>query len=258
MLTGRKPDLSKMCIFGSTCYAYKHNHKKLGSRCERGIFVGYSRNIPAYLVYNPDTEKVTKHRLVQFIKRNNQEQSTQTEEYEPEMQIYDSQCENVRGTEVPQQGSNEEVGMSKKDPNQISNDSTISHQKENGGLTGSETNQDQNQRYPKRSRREPKYLQDYVIDNDECDITSTSVDCFYRAVCGVPQTFREATLSPEALGWRRAMEKEINSLKENDTFELTTLPQGRKAVGGKWVYAIKENNEEGKILKARYVAKGYN
>lgn len=54
------------------------------------------------------------------------------------------------------------------------------------------------------------------------------------------------------------MEDEINSLKENDTFELTTLPRGRNAVGGKWVYAMKENDEKGKIFKARYVAKGYN
>ncbi|PIK35791.1 hypothetical protein BSL78_27378 [Apostichopus japonicus] len=41
MLTGNKPDLSKMGIFGSECYAYKHDPKKLDSRCEKGIFVGY-------------------------------------------------------------------------------------------------------------------------------------------------------------------------------------------------------------------------
>ena len=65
-------------------------------------------------------------------------------------------------------------------------------------------------------------------------------------------------MSPEALGWERAMKEEIHSLKENDTFELTILPEGRKTVGGRWVYALKENAETGKIFKARYVAKGYN
>lgn len=54
------------------------------------------------------------------------------------------------------------------------------------------------------------------------------------------------------------MKEEMDSLKENDTFELTTLPEGRKIVGGRWVYALKENAERGKIFKARYVAKGYN
>ena len=70
MLTGRKPNLSKMWVFGSDCYAYKHDHKKLDPRGERGIFVGHSKSSPAYLIYNPHTEKVSKHRLVKFIKRN--------------------------------------------------------------------------------------------------------------------------------------------------------------------------------------------
>lgn len=64
-------------------------------------------------------------------------------------------------------------------------------------------------------------------------------------------------MSPEAPRWKQAMAEEINSLKENDTFELTTLPTGRNTIGGKWVYALKEN-EQGQIFKARFVAKGYN
>lgn len=64
-------------------------------------------------------------------------------------------------------------------------------------------------------------------------------------------------MSPEAPRWKQAMTEEINSLKENDTFELTTLPTGRNTIGGKWVYALKEN-EQGRIFKARFVAKGYN
>ncbi len=88
MMTGREPDLSKMWVFGSECYAYKHDHKKLDPRCEKGIFVGYSRNSPAYLVYNPQTEKVSKHRLVKFIKKNSVEQQTQTDEYDSEIQGY--------------------------------------------------------------------------------------------------------------------------------------------------------------------------
>lgn len=62
MLTGRKPNLSKMNVFGSVCYAYKQEKKRLDSRCEKGIFVGYDKNSPAYLVYNPDTGSVRKHR----------------------------------------------------------------------------------------------------------------------------------------------------------------------------------------------------
>lgn len=34
-LTGRKPDLLKMKVFGSACYAYKQDKKKLDERCEK-------------------------------------------------------------------------------------------------------------------------------------------------------------------------------------------------------------------------------
>ena len=50
MITGRKPDLSTMKIFGSACYA-KKNMKKLDPKCEKRIFVEYDRNSSSYLVF---------------------------------------------------------------------------------------------------------------------------------------------------------------------------------------------------------------
>ena len=32
------------------------------------------------------------------------------------------------------------------------------------------------------------------------------------------------------------MNKEMQLLKDNDVWELTTLPSGKKTVGSKWVY----------------------
>lgn len=68
LITGKKPDLSKMRAFGSECYAY--NKEKLNARCEKGIFVGYDKNSPSYLVFYPDTGKVIKNRLVKFVINN--------------------------------------------------------------------------------------------------------------------------------------------------------------------------------------------
>ena len=53
MITGRKSDLSKMNIFGSTCFAFKNLKKNLDPKCEKRIFVRYDRNSPAYLVFYP-------------------------------------------------------------------------------------------------------------------------------------------------------------------------------------------------------------
>lgn len=53
------------------------------------------------------------------------------------------------------------------------------------------------------------------------------------------------------------MDEEMHSLKENNTFTLTSLPEGKKAVGSRWVYAIKNNLDGSEKYRSRYVAKGY-
>ena len=73
-----------------------------------------------------------------------------------------------------------------------------------------------------------------------------------------PTTFDEATACKEKPKWKEAMEKEMKSLKDNEVWELTSLPPGKKAVGCKWVYKVKINND-GSVerYKARLVARGF-
>jgi hypothetical protein len=54
------------------------------------------------------------------------------------------------------------------------------------------------------------------------------------------------------------MQEEIDSVKRNQTWELTDLPQGHRAITLKWVYKLKQN-EIGEIVKhkARLVARGF-
>ena len=80
LYNGRVPNVSKLHKFGSVCFAYKQEKGKLNSRCEQGVFIGYDKNIPAYLVYYPDTERVQKHRLVKFPTKAATERETQTPE----------------------------------------------------------------------------------------------------------------------------------------------------------------------------------
>ena len=73
-----------------------------------------------------------------------------------------------------------------------------------------------------------------------------------------PYTFLEALHSPDAAKWVQAMTEEVNSLRENKTWELVRLPDGRKAIQCKWVFKTKYL-PDGNIdkFKARLVAKGY-
>ncbi|GJX72852.1 ribonuclease H-like domain, reverse transcriptase, RNA-dependent DNA polymerase [Tanacetum coccineum] len=54
------------------------------------------------------------------------------------------------------------------------------------------------------------------------------------------------------------MKVELDSINRNNTWELTTLPKGHKAIGLKWVFKTKKD-ANGNIVKhkARLVAKGY-
>lgn len=70
-----------------------------------------------------------------------------------------------------------------------------------------------------------------------------------------PNSFEDAEKFEK---WKKAMEMEINSIEENNTWELVDLPEGAKVIGVKWIFKTKFN-EKGDVdkFKARLVAKGY-
>ena len=100
--------------------------------------------------------------------------------------------------------------------------------------------------------------------DDIYDATSPVQTTFdYSLLCLMaecdPGTFEEAS---EESKWNKAMNEEIGAIKKNDTWELTDLPEGQKAIGVKWVYKTKtktKTNQDGEVekYKARLVAKGY-
>lgn len=149
-------------------------------------------------------------------------------------------------------------------------------------------NQGENQNLPSRSERAlrtqqpPAHLKDYycraAIVNPSCtpshpDIPSSTVypisnfvsyDHFsqkHRAYLAELASHEEPKSYAQAVNhaeWRDAMALEIKALEDNHTWELTTLPPGRKTVGCRWVYKIKyKATGEIEKHKARLVAKGF-
>lgn len=66
---------------------------------------------------------------------------------------------------------------------------------------------------------------------DTVDKLVACVDSCYRAVCDIPQNYQDAIRSTKSQQWIHAMNGEIQSLEENNTFKITQLPPGKKAVG---------------------------
>ena len=52
---------------------------------------------------------------------------------------------------------------------------------------------------------------------------------------------KEEIDSIEGEFWKKAMDEEMKSLRNNDTWDLVSLPNGRKKIGSKWVLKRQTN-----------------
>ena len=67
-----------------------------------------------------------------------------------------------------------------------------------------------------------------------------------------PKSYKEAISVPEKDKWLQAMAEELAELQSQETWQLTNLPKGRVALGGRWVYTIKtDQNGQAVRYKAR-------
>ena len=298
-LTCQRPNLSDMRFFGSECYAYKQEKKKLDPMCTKGIFLGYDKLSPACLVYFPNIAKVIKHRVVKFPSESVNEKHTQTGSLLCDEDDFVLLRRNTNADMCSASGVNRSEEISGEQAENTNPDmcsaSGVNRSEEISGEQAVNTNSDmcsasdfhrsekfsgeqaeklvtedktdrnpqsvtEGARYPTKKRRRPAYLNGYVTDLDEViaesDQVLSSVHYCYK-VSAFPQTYQEAIESPESENWKAAMREKMDSLIENETFILTTLPEGRNSVVGRWVYTIKEGSDGAKTYKPRYVAKGY-
>ncbi|GJY02985.1 ribonuclease H-like domain-containing protein, partial [Tanacetum coccineum] len=71
-----------------------------------------------------------------------------------------------------------------------------------------------------------------------------------------PKTYNEALSD---IRWVEAMNLEMEALNRNNTWVITKLPYGRKAIGSKWVFKVKyKSTGDVEMFKARLLAKGFN
>lgn len=97
----------------------------------------------------------------------------------------------------------------------------------------------------------------YPISNYvSCDKFSASQRAFLAAITDAyePTSYAEAVKDKR---WRNAMTGEVTALEDNDTWDITDLPPGKKVIGCRWIYTIKyKSNGEIERYKARLVAFG--
>ena len=72
-----------------------------------------------------------------------------------------------------------------------------------------------------------------------------------------PNTYREAMSRDDKLDWEKAINKELDTMKEKGVWEVidkSEVPCNRMLLGSKWVFKKKKDGQ----YRARLVAKGYN
>ena len=108
-------------------------------------------------------------------------------------------------------------------------------------LVDEDSNETLSVRKSGRNRREPnRYDECYVVDSDE------------------PINYQNAMSDSESDKWLEAMNAEMQSMYENQVWDLVDLPPHSKTVGSKWVFK-KKTDMDGNLhtFKARLVAKGF-
>jgi hypothetical protein len=73
-----------------------------------------------------------------------------------------------------------------------------------------------------------------------------------------PKSLRQAKNDPRWLEWEKGMTEEIQSLKQNKTWEIVDPPNDRRVLSGKWIFKLKRG-ARGEIVryKCRWVVRGF-
>lgn len=104
--------------------------------------------------------------------------------------------------------------------------------------------------------------------NDKYDQTINDVeDKIYHGLLAKinrdPTSYKEAMQTDEATQWRKAIESELNSMRENDVWEVVKRPKtmcnGQKAniIDSRWVFKRKIESNNVTKFKARLVIRGF-
>ncbi|XP_071719484.1 uncharacterized protein [Rutidosis leptorrhynchoides] len=239
-----KPSLSHMRVFGCLCFAsILNNNVKFSSKSEKCVLLGYSNVKKGYKLLSLESNTILFSRDVKFyetifpykLKSKAIDISSDNDHinlFESEFSKPNtSQSPNDEGGEITEEDSGIDQNLidTPEEETEIidttdSNESDSNPEGTNSS-SDSENNNDQSNtdvRYPMSN-----YC-NYSNMNDDVKCFSSSLDKSVE-----PQSYEEVCKDPK---WIEAMNNEIEALHRNNTWVVSDLPVGRKAIGCKWIF----------------------
>ena len=224
-LNNRKPNVKHLRVFGCTGYVYipKEKRAKLDSTSLKCVFVGYGAAIIGYRMYNPANSNIVFSRNVIF------------DESHPVH--FHKETDNV---------VTEPISISVNDLNSNIETSSTDDCTDTDNFVSSNsiTNSGVELRKSKRNVKIPARLGEWVYSS----ISQSSI----------PKTVSEASNSSEFASWKEAMQREIDSLNQNNVWTLSKTTNGKQPINTKWIFK-KKIGPDGSThsYKARLVAQGF-
>lgn len=239
---GKKPEIKYFKIFGTEVSTHipKEKRRKWDSKANNGIFVGYDENIKGYRVYYPERNKVEVCRDITFKNKS----KVTTKEAKPNVSSKVNLKYKIKEEEVVKGGEKEKEEEIQDEENFINNDEfqkQIQEENEEENLTNDEESQEQVQEEENIMNNEEEGNNDNpssermkLRGKEKIKKPARYLDFAERIALIAencePLTYNEALESKEVDKWKAAMDEEMESLKQNETWELRNLPEDRKAI----------------------------
>lgn len=241
----QKPRIKHLRIIGSVCYAHipDQKRKKMDPKALKGYLVGYDTD-ERYRIFIKEKNKIIFSRDVRFAENHTDCRESLRLNMDEKL---DSDEEHGKGSIInfPEnaKASESEVDDESEDPaTTLDSESEVDDELEDHTTSS---------HYGLRDRttlRKPAHLQNFILSAEDLEMSDNPED--YEQATNLDNKCRAY--------WQKAMDDEMNSLNENQTWNLTPLPRGAAAIPSKWVFRLKKN-PDGSIdrYKARLVIKGF-
>ena len=271
IINHRKPTLKNLRIWGSNAYVQVPGIKtKFLDRSRKLIFIGYNEKSNSYMFLNPKTNKKINSTNAYFDeisiinqKQDNDYNDCMHPEYSNKKNIKNKTLKKnkVKQSKTLNKNNNDENNESENETltNYNSDTSDDEEYEINDDLNNKTDNEIENnqQNNLRRSERLKKLKSTKVTIKNNYNNQKGTIE--RTSLIYTPKHYEDAITCNDSTKWEQAINNEIESIIQNNTFQMVDLPPNKKPIGYKWVFKVKYKSDATiERYKARITANGGN